>query len=100
MCCILCAVRSCCLCTHATIKQTPTPAGIYEALELRDKDPTAYMGKGVSKVRFTHQSQVLCVLWLTLVVERGTGHQQHQQHHWASSGWQEPSKPGKCTGSS
>ena len=25
-------------------------AGIYEALELRDKDPTAYMGKGVSKV--------------------------------------------------
>jgi hypothetical protein len=25
-------------------------SGIYEALELRDKDPKAYMGKGVFKV--------------------------------------------------
>lgn len=31
-------------------------AGIYEALELRDKDPAAYMGKGVSKVT-RHSSQ-------------------------------------------
>ena len=35
--------------------------GVYEALELRDKDPNKYLGKGIWKIHSVYYSLLVCL---------------------------------------